>query len=149
MTPLCHKPDLNNPGSLISTPNHVSVLSASKLFKNHVELKTCHFLCYGSIISSEDTWSPTAVLQARCSPKLCPDEEADWGDPSAECITTVARWKTAATHCQHSKATKLHPTSGNTATKYGKDNEEKAIQLMEGQGHAVERKGLVVCPDHP
>ncbi|XP_029924026.1 olfactory receptor 7A10-like [Myripristis murdjan] len=44
----------------------------------------------------------------------------------------------------------LHPTfTGNTATNYGKENEEKAIQLMEGQGHTVERKGLVVCPDHP
>ena len=32
---------------------------------------------------------------------------------------------------------------------YGKDNEEKAIQLMEGQVHTVEGKGLVVCPDHP
>lgn len=44
----------------------------------------------------------------------------------------------------------LHPTfTGNTATKYGKENEDIAIQLMKAQGHTVERKGLVVCPDHP
>ncbi len=44
----------------------------------------------------------------------------------------------------------LHPTfTGNTATKYVKENEEKAIQLMEAQGHTVERRGLVLCPDHP
>nr|XP_055032018.1 uncharacterized protein LOC129420887 [Misgurnus anguillicaudatus] len=44
----------------------------------------------------------------------------------------------------------LHPTfTGNTATKYGKENEDIAIQLMEAHGHTVERKGLVGCPDHP
>ena len=53
-------------------------------------------------------------------------------------------------HDQSTKNEHLHPTfTGNTATKYGKDNEEKAIQLMEGQGHTVEKKGQVVCPDHP
>lgn len=44
----------------------------------------------------------------------------------------------------------LHPTfTGNTATKYGTESEDKAIQFMEAQGHTVERRGLVVCPDHP
>ncbi|XP_047246219.1 uncharacterized protein LOC124883253 [Girardinichthys multiradiatus] len=44
----------------------------------------------------------------------------------------------------------LHPTfMGSKATKYGKENEDKAIQLMEAQGHTVERRGLVLCPDHP
>lgn len=44
----------------------------------------------------------------------------------------------------------LHPSfTGNTATRYGKESEEKAIELMEAQGHTVERRGLVVCPDHP
>ena len=44
----------------------------------------------------------------------------------------------------------IYPTfTGNTATKYGNENEDKAIQVMEAQGHNVERRGLVVCPDHP
>ncbi|KAM9321858.1 uncharacterized protein KZ484_021840 [Pholidichthys leucotaenia] len=38
---------------------------------------------------------------------------------------------------------------GNTATKYGKENEEKVIQFVEDHGHTVERKGFVVCPEHP
>ncbi len=38
---------------------------------------------------------------------------------------------------------------GNTATKYGKENEDNIIQLLKSRGHAVERRGLVIHPEHP
>lgn len=58
--------------------------------------------------------------------------------------------KRSTTNPQKFLSEHLHPTfTGNTATKYGKENEEKAIELMEAQGHTVERRGLVLCPDHP
>ncbi len=37
----------------------------------------------------------------------------------------------------------------NTATKYGKENEGNIIQLLKSRGHAVERRGLVIHPEHP
>lgn len=37
---------------------------------------------------------------------------------------------------------------GNTATKYGKENEGNIIQLLKSRGHAVERRGLVIHPEH-
>ena len=44
----------------------------------------------------------------------------------------------------------VYPTfTGNTATKYGSDNEVRVITLLESRGHDVHNKGLVVHPDHP
>lgn len=44
----------------------------------------------------------------------------------------------------------LFPTfKGNTATKYGQDNEDNAIKLVEERGFVVQRKGLVVNPHQP
>lgn len=44
----------------------------------------------------------------------------------------------------------LYPTfMGNTATKAGQVNEEKAIQMQEERGHSVERKGFVLHLDYP
>ncbi|KAL7388966.1 hypothetical protein ABVT39_024140 [Epinephelus coioides] len=58
--------------------------------------------------------------------------------------------KRSTTNSQKFLHEHLHPTfTGNTATKYGKENKDKAVQLMEAQGHTVEQRGLVVCPDHP
>ncbi len=37
---------------------------------------------------------------------------------------------------------------GNTATKYGKENEDNIIQLLKSRGHAVERRGLLIHPEH-
>ena len=43
----------------------------------------------------------------------------------------------------------LYPTFiGNAATKYGRDNEANVIELLEDRGHVVERRGLVVHPEH-
>ncbi|KAJ8260054.1 hypothetical protein GJAV_G00176540 [Gymnothorax javanicus] len=67
---------------------------------------------------------------------------------TANMAKRVPKW--SATNPQKFLNEHLHPTfTGNTATKYGKENEDKAIQLMEAQGHTVEWRGLVVCPDHP
>ncbi|CAM4568373.1 unnamed protein product [Leuciscus chuanchicus] len=44
----------------------------------------------------------------------------------------------------------LYPTfTGNTATQHGKENETNVTTLMESRGHTVEKRGLVVHPDHP
>ena len=44
----------------------------------------------------------------------------------------------------------IYPTfTGNAATKHGKDNEANVIQHLVSRGHVVERRGLVVPPDHP
>lgn len=44
----------------------------------------------------------------------------------------------------------LYPTfTGNTATQHGKENEINVTTLMESRGHTVEKRGLVVHPDHP
>lgn len=44
----------------------------------------------------------------------------------------------------------LYPTfTGNTATQYGKENEVNVTTLLESRGHTVEKRGLVVHPDHP
>lgn len=60
----------------------------------------------------------------------------------------VPKWSTANPHKFLNEH--LYPTfTGNTATKYGKENEEKAIQLIDDQGHTVEWRGLLVWPDLP
>ncbi|XP_041842517.1 uncharacterized protein LOC121640735 [Melanotaenia boesemani] len=44
----------------------------------------------------------------------------------------------------------LYPTfMGNTATRAGQAYEEKAIQMLEERGNLVERKGLILHPEHP
>lgn len=44
----------------------------------------------------------------------------------------------------------LYPTfMGNTATRAGQAYEEKAIQMLEERGNSVERKGLILHPEHP
>ncbi|CAK6969319.1 zinc finger BED domain-containing protein 1-like [Scomber scombrus] len=53
--------------------------------------------------------------------------------------------KRSTTNPQKFLSEHLHPTfTGNTATKYVKENEDKVIQVMEAQGHNVEKRGLVV-----
>ncbi len=43
----------------------------------------------------------------------------------------------------------FYPTfRGNTATKYGKENEGNIIQLLKSRGHAVKRRGMVIHPEH-
>ena len=58
--------------------------------------------------------------------------------------------KQSTTNPQKLLSEHLCPTfTGNTATKYGQENEKTAIELTEAQGHTVEWRGLVLCPDHP
>lgn len=76
-----------------------------------------------------------------------------WHDARKLCLTasTAKRVpKRSTTDPQKYLNEHLYPAfTGNTATQHGKENERNVITLMESRGHSVEKRGLVVHPDHP